>query len=126
LRNWAKSPQWLFMQHLLIFTLSPQGKCQRFVMPQYTSKLLLPAAVWNSCLLQSPNIATDYHVQATHLLQSYANTMSIVNYLKNVQYYNAVAYYANLKHVNEKYCDTKILPTVHFTLKISNNEKPKH
>ena len=42
---------------------------------------------------------------------------NIKKYLKNVQDYNAVAFYANLKHANVKYCDTKILPTVHYTLK---------
>jgi len=60
------------------------------------------------------------------MLQRYTNTMFIVNYLKNVQHYNEVAYYANLKYANVTYSDTKILPTVHFTLKISNNGKPRH
>jgi len=59
---------------------------------------------------QPPNIATDYHVPATQLLQGYTNAMYIVNYLTNVQYYNAVAFCANMKYVDVKYCDMKILP----------------
>ena len=33
-----------------------------------------------------------------------------VKYPTNVQYYNAVAIYANLKYANVKYCDMEILP----------------